>query len=127
MVVLDCLTGDILAMASMPAYDPNSFTDGISRNEWKMLSDDERQPLINKALNGLYPPGSTIKPMVAMALLEAGIDPEAAASTAPAAIQLGNRFFRCLGRHGSMNMHTRDREELQHLFLHDGPPRRHRA
>lgn len=104
-VVLDCLTGDILALASMPAYDPNSFTDGISRNEWKMLSDDERKPLLNKALNGLYPPGSTFKPMVAMALLQAGIDPKARVNC-PGGFQLGNRFFRCLGRHGPMTMHT---------------------
>ncbi|HEX8527913.1 penicillin-binding protein 2, partial [Allosphingosinicella sp.] len=104
-VVLDCWTGDILALATMPAYDPNSFTDGISRNEWKMLSDDERKPLLNKALIGLYPPGSTFKPMVAMALLQAGIDPKARVSC-PGGFQLGNRFFRCLGRHGSMTMHT---------------------
>ena len=104
-VVLDCLTGDILALASMPAYDPNSFTDGISQNEWKMLSQDERKPLLNKALNGLYPPGSTFKPMVAMALLHAGIDPKARVSC-PGGFQLGNRFFRCLGRHGPMTMHT---------------------
>ncbi|HEY7810982.1 MAG TPA: penicillin-binding protein 2 [Allosphingosinicella sp.] len=104
-VVLDCLTGDILALASMPAYDPNNFTDGISQNEWKMLSQDERKPLLNKALNGLYPPGSTFKPMVAMALLQAGIDPKARVNC-PGGFQLGNRFFRCLGRHGSMTMHT---------------------
>ena len=104
-VVLDCLTGDILALASMPAYDPNNFTDGISQNEWKMLSQDERKPLLNKALLGLYPPGSTFKPMVAMALLQAGIDPKARVNC-PGGFQLGNRFFRCLGRHGSMTMHT---------------------
>jgi penicillin-binding protein 2 len=104
-VVLDCLTGDILCLASMPAYDPNNFTDGISQNEWKMLSQDERKPLLNKALNGLYPPGSTFKPMVAMALLQAGIDPKARVNC-PGGFQLGNRFFRCLGRHGPMNMHT---------------------
>jgi penicillin-binding protein 2 len=104
-VVLDCLTGDILCLASMPAYDPNAFTDGISQNEWKMLAQDERKPLLNKALNGLYPPGSTFKPMVAMALLQAGIDPRARVNC-PGGFQLGNRFFRCLGRHGGMNMHT---------------------
>jgi len=104
-VVIDCLTGDILALASMPAYDPNSFTDGISQNEWKMLSQDERHPLINKALNGLYPPGSTFKPMVAMALLQAGVDPEDRINC-PGGFQLGSRFFRCLGRHGGMTMHT---------------------
>jgi penicillin-binding protein 2 len=70
-----------------------------------MLSEDERKPLLNKALNGLYPPGSTFKPMVAMALLQAGIDPEDHVNC-PGGFQLGNRFFRCLGRHGSMTMHT---------------------
>jgi penicillin-binding protein 2 len=104
-VVLDCLSGDVLALASMPAYDPNSFSDGISQNEWKMLAEDERHPLINKTLNGLYPPGSTIKPTVAMALLEGGVDPKQRVNC-PGGYQLGNRFFRCLGRHGSMTMHT---------------------
>lgn len=103
-VVLDCHTGDILAMASMPSFDPNSFSDGISHNEWNMLSQDERHPLINKTLSSLYPPGSTIKPMDAMALLGAGVDPEETVFCR-GGYQLGNRFFRCLGRHGSMNMH----------------------
>jgi penicillin-binding protein 2 len=103
-VVLDCLTGDILCMASMPAYNPNNFSDGISQNEWKMLRDDERHPLINKTLNALYPPGSTFKPMVAMALLGAGIEPDETVGCG-GGFQLGNRFFRCLGRHGPMNMH----------------------
>ena len=104
-VVMDCNTGDLLTLASMPAYDPNSFSDGISHSEWDMFAQDERKPLLNKALNALYPPGSTIKPAVAMALLEAGVDPEDRISC-PGGYQLGNRFFRCLGRHGPMTMHT---------------------
>ena len=104
-VVMDCTSGDLLCLASMPAYDPNSFSDGISRTEWSMFSEDERKPLLNKALNALYPPGSTMKPAVAMALLEAGVDPEERVNC-PGGYQLGNRFFRCLGRHGSMNLHT---------------------
>ena len=104
-VVMECQTGNILAMASMPAYDPNSFADGISQSEWQMFAQDERKPLLNKVLNALYPPGSTVKPMVAMALLEAGIDPEERVNC-PGGFQLGNRFFRCLGRHGGMTMHT---------------------
>jgi penicillin-binding protein 2 len=102
-VVLDCLTGDILTMVSMPAYDPNSFSDGIGRAEWKMLSEDPRQPLRNKVLNSLYPPGSTIKPMGALALLQNGIDPTDHIFCG-GGYQLGNRFFRCLGRHGSVDM-----------------------
>lgn len=104
-VVMDCWTGGILAMASMPCFDPNSFSDGIGHLEWEMLSQDDRIPLRNKTLQGLYPPGSTIKPMVAMALLQAGIDPEERVNC-PGGYQLGNRFFRCLGRHGPMSMHT---------------------
>ena len=83
----------------MPAYDPNSFSDGISQTEWQMLSQDERQPLLNKALNALYPPGSTFKPVVAMALLEAGRRSRGDGSLRRR-LPLGNRFFRCLGGTG---------------------------
>jgi len=103
-VVLDCNTGDILCMASMPAYDPNSFSDGISHSEWDMMAQDERHPLINKTLNALYPPGSTFKPAVAMALLEAGVDPEEQVSCG-GGYTLGNRRYGCLGVHGPMNLH----------------------
>ena len=102
-VIIDCLTGDMLAMVSMPAYDPNSFSDGIGRTEWSSLSDDPRKPLLNKVLNSLYPPGSTIKPMGALALLAHGIDPKDRIHC-PGGYRLGNRFFRCLGRHGSVDM-----------------------
>lgn len=102
-VILDCLTGDILSMVSMPAYDPNSFSDGIGRTEWDMLSEDPRRPLLNKILNALYPPGSTIKPMGALALLQHEVDPSERVFC-PGGYQLGNRFFRCLGRHGWVDM-----------------------
>ena len=103
-VVIDARTGGILAMASMPAYDPNSFSDGISRLEWGMLSEDDHLPLTNKVLQGLYPPGSTFKPATALAALRAGIDPERTVYC-NGGYQLGNRFFRCLGRHGPVNLH----------------------
>jgi penicillin-binding protein 2 len=102
---MDCRTGDLLCLSSMPSFDPNSFSDGIGRVEYQMLSEDERVPLRNKVLKGLYPPGSTLKPMAAMALLEAGVDPEETVSCG-GGYRLGNRFFRCLGRHGPMTMHT---------------------
>ena len=51
------------AMVSMPSYDPNAFSDGISSSEWRMLSQDDHIPLMNKTLQGLYPPGSTFKPI----------------------------------------------------------------
>lgn len=103
-VIMDCWTGDILAMVSMPSYDPNSFSDGIGRTEWKTLSEDPRKPLLNKVLNSLYPPGSTIKPMNGLALQAHGIDPKERINC-PGGYRLGNRFFRCLGRHGSVDMH----------------------
>jgi penicillin-binding protein 2 len=102
-VVFDCLTGDILTMASMPCYDPNSFSDGIGRIEWKMLREDDHIPMLNKALQGLYPPGSTVKPAAALALLHHGVDPEETVSCG-GGYRLGNRVFKCLGRHGPMNM-----------------------
>jgi len=103
-VIVDCNSGDILALASMPAYDPNNFSDGISHSEWDMMAQDERHPLINKALNALYPPGSTFKPAVAMALMEAGVDPEEQVSCG-GGYTLGNRRYGCLGVHGPMNLH----------------------
>ncbi|HWL48161.1 MAG TPA: penicillin-binding protein 2 [Sphingomonadaceae bacterium] len=105
-VVLDCLTGDLLAMASMPCYDPNSFSDGISHSEWNMLAADDHLPLVNKVLQGLYPPGSTSKPMTALGLLEAGIDPTTKVNCT-GAYRVGNSFFHCSkrGGHGPVDMH----------------------
>lgn len=105
-VVVDCLTGDILAFVSMPCFDPNSFSDGIGRMEWAWLNGDtDYKPLLNKATRGLFPPGSTLKPMAALAFLENGIDP-AERITCSGGYRLGNRVFRCLGRHGSVDMPT---------------------
>lgn len=103
--VFDCLTGHILAMVSMPAYDPNAFSDGISNSEWRMLSEDDHLPLMNKTLQGLYPPGSTFKPATALAALAAGVDPQRTVYC-NGGYTLGNRRFGCLGRHGPMTMHT---------------------
>ncbi|WP_375421596.1 penicillin-binding protein 2 [uncultured Sphingomonas sp.] len=98
-VVIDCRTGEMLAMVSMPAYDPNSFSDGISHLEWKMLSDDDHVPLMNKVTQGLYPPGSTVKPMNGLALLEAGVDPNDRV-VCSGALRVGNGVFHCHKRRG---------------------------
>jgi penicillin-binding protein 2 len=104
-VVMDCRSGDILCMASMPSFDPNSFSDGIGGVEYAMLSEDERVPLRNKVLKGLYPPGSTVKPMVSMALMQAGIDPEETVFCG-GGLRVGNRVFGCWNRrgHGAVDM-----------------------
>jgi len=104
-VVLDCQTGDMLAMTSMPAYDPNSFSDGISHTEWDMLAGNERVPLRNKTLQGLYPPGSTVKPMNALALLGQGVSPDDTISCR-GAVRIAGGTFHCWrrGGHGTVNM-----------------------
>ncbi|MCC2978829.1 penicillin-binding protein 2 [Sphingomonas sp. IC4-52] len=98
-VVFDCLTGEMLCMVSMPAYDPNSFSDGISHLEWKMLSADDHVPLMNKVTQGLYPPGSTVKPMNGLALLEAGVDPNERVFCG-GALRVGSGLFHCHKRRG---------------------------
>ncbi len=68
--VMDIYTGDIIAMYSSPSYDPNLFLFGISQDEWQLIRNNPLKPLINKTLSGLYSPGSTIKPIVALSALE---------------------------------------------------------
>ena len=102
-VVIDCQNGDILSFVSMPSFDPNSFSDGISSSEYAWLRGDDHQPLINKATRGLYPPGSTLKPMAAIAAVEHGVDPSER-HTCVGGYRLGSRFFHCLGTHGSLDM-----------------------
>ena len=71
-VVMDVATGGVLAMVSTPSYDPNPFVTGISYSDYRALREDPQLPLYNRAIRGQYPPGSTIKPLLAMAGLEAG-------------------------------------------------------
>ncbi|MBD3729778.1 MAG: penicillin-binding protein 2 [Sphingomonadales bacterium] len=104
-VVIDCDTGGILALVSMPSFDPNSFIGGIGRLEWKMLQEDDHIPLLNKAMRGLYPPGSTVKPMATLALQQLGVSPEEHVNC-PGGYRLGNRYFRCDAVHGSVDMRT---------------------
>ncbi|MGZ2411131.1 penicillin-binding protein 2 [Sphingomonas sp. F9_3S_D5_B_2] len=102
-VVLDVTNGDILAMPSMPSFDPNQFSDGISQAEWKMLSGDDHLPLVDKALQSLYPSGSTIKPSMAMALLNAGVDRNHHV-LCTGSYPLGNHVFHCDQVHGAVDM-----------------------
>lgn len=106
-VVLDVKTGDVLAMASSPPYDPNAFARGITTEEWKRLSTDERGPLTNKAVSGQYAPGSTFKMIVAAAALEAGVVTPGQTFFCGGSLELGDGRFHCWrrGGHGSMNVH----------------------
>ncbi|MFP6730423.1 MAG: penicillin-binding protein 2 [Alphaproteobacteria bacterium] len=105
-VVLDIHTGDVLALASSPSYDPNLFTKGISTEDWNALLNNPYKPLISKAISGQYPPGSTFKMMVALAALEGGIAGRSHEVTCRGEVELGNRTFHCWkrGGHGKMTM-----------------------
>jgi penicillin-binding protein 2 len=105
LVAMDVATGDMLAFVSMPAFDPNSFSEGIGRTEWKMLSENDHIPLLNKVAQGLYPSGSTIKPAMALAFLKQGVDPKRRV-VCNGGYQIGNRYFRCDAVHGSMDMRS---------------------
>lgn len=72
-VAIDPLTGEVLALVSKPGFDPNPFVNGISRRDFAALQADPHKPLFNRALSGQYPPGSTIKPVIALAGLEEGV------------------------------------------------------
>jgi len=105
-VVMDCETGEVLALASSPTFDPNLFVRGISTTAWADLNEDPYRPLANKATQGLYPPGSTYKMIVALAGLEAGLITPEDTVTCTGSIELGNRRFHCWrrGGHGRVNM-----------------------
>jgi penicillin-binding protein 2 len=102
-VVMDVTTGDILAMPSMPSFDPNDFSDGISQNDWRMLADDDHLPLVDKVTESLYPSGSTIKPSMALALLNAGVNRDEHVFCS-GSYPVGNHVFHCDQRHGAVNM-----------------------
>ena len=116
-VVMDCESGDILCMSSMPSFDPNSFSAGIGRVEYSMLREDERVPLRNKVLKGLYPPGSTVKPMHCMAFLDAGVKPEEAIMCGGGR-RIGNRFFNCWSNHGRVDMAKAIYQSCDSYFYH---------
>jgi penicillin-binding protein 2 len=105
LVAMDIATGDMLAYVSMPAFDPNSFSQGIGRTEWKMLSEDNHIPLLNKVAQGLYPSGSTIKPAMALGFLKQGLDPDRKFHCS-GGVQIGNRYFRDDAAHGTVDMHS---------------------
>ncbi|MDB5490144.1 MAG: peptidoglycan glycosyltransferase [Reyranella sp.] len=105
-VVLDVITGDVVAMVSTPGFDPSTFARGITQTEWRELLDNPERPLHNKAIAGVYPPGSTYKMVTALAALESkAIDPW---TRLPCAgfLELGNIKFHCWlkGGHGSTNV-----------------------
>ncbi|WP_366940844.1 penicillin-binding protein 2 [uncultured Amaricoccus sp.] len=105
-VVIDVSNGDIVALASSPGFDPNLFVFGIGGRDWNALLHDEYRPLAAKAVTGAYPPGSTFKPVVALAGLTAGTLRPGDSVHCPGFTSLGNRRFHCWkhGGHGSVDL-----------------------
>lgn len=108
LVAINPQTGAILAMVSKPSYNPNLFIDGIDTDTWKSLNEDWRHPLLNRATQGMYPPGSTFKPFLAMAALESGKLTQSTVLPAPGfwSIPGSTHQFRDAARsgHGSANL-----------------------
>jgi penicillin-binding protein 2 len=105
-VVLEVSTGEVLASASWPSFDPNDFATGIPAGLWRQLLADSRGPLNNKAVSGQYAPGSTFKMLVALAALEAGVITPEQRVACPGHLDLGDNRFHCWkrGGHGSVDM-----------------------
>jgi penicillin-binding protein 2 len=115
---MDIYTGDIIAMVSSPTYNPNKFVHGISSKDWKDLIDNKRKPLINKPLSGLYPPGSTIKPIVALSALENDVVSPKFVFECRGKTELYGRTFHCWKEkgHGFMNMRSAIKESCDIYF-----------
>ncbi|WP_339863628.1 penicillin-binding protein 2 [Paremcibacter congregatus] len=105
-VVIDVHSGELLALTSTPAYDPNDFNLGISQKKYDVLLGDARKPLINKAVQGVYPPGSTFKMIVALAALEAGVIDKDETIFCNSRYKIGNTVKHCWKRtgHGHVSM-----------------------
>ena len=105
-VVMDCVTGDLLAIASSPGYNPNLFVRGISGPDYRALLENDHRPLSNKAVQGAYPPGSTFKMVTALAALEAGVITPDTVVRCPGHYESGGRRFNCWrgGGHGAVNL-----------------------
>ena len=105
-LIIDANNGDILSSVSSPSYDPNIFSKNLKKKDWQNIIKSNNSPLINRAISGLYPPGSTFKPVVALAALKYGIIKQTDKIFCNGSYTLGNRDFHCWNRtgHGKVNL-----------------------
>src|SRR6476620_10540054 len=107
-IAIDPNTGEVLALYSAPSWDPNKFTGGIPVEYYQQLLEDKRRPLVNKAIQGTYPPGSTFKLATSVIALQAGVVTAKDHMPVPCTggYQFGNRYFRCWDKrgHGSQDL-----------------------
>ncbi len=117
-VLLDAVTGEVLALVSTPSFDPSIFSRGLNAATWRELSADPRHPLIDKTIAGVYPPGSTFKPMVALGALEAAVLTPQTAITCPGYLRMGNAVFHCWrhGGHGTLRLRDAIKQSCDVFF-----------
>tara|TARA_B100000686_G_scaffold350171_1_gene445383 strand:+ start:3507 stop:5432 length:1926 start_codon:yes stop_codon:yes gene_type:complete len=116
--VMDVYTGDIVSIVSSPTFDPNKFVHGISHDDWQELITNTRKPLINKPMAGLYPPGSTIKPIVALSALENDVISPRFAVNCKGSIELYGQKYHCWKEkgHGYMNLRSAIKQSCDVYF-----------
>lgn len=104
LVAIEPSTGEVLAFVSAPTYNPSMFIDGISHDDWTAINDDEQKPLVNRAMRGGYPIGSTYKPFMAIAALHSGVRSADKLVADSGTYTFGGHNFRSGGGHGMVNM-----------------------
>jgi penicillin-binding protein 2 len=105
-VVMDVHSGDLLTLVSAPGFDPDAFLNGPSPEAWRNLTQDPKKPLLNKTVAGVYPPGSTFKPVTALAALSSGVITPDETVFCSGSTRIGRQVFHCWSRrgHGAMNL-----------------------
>jgi len=116
--VMDIYTGDIVTLVSSPTFDANKFVHGINQRDWDALIKDKKKPLINKSLSGLYPPGSTIKPIVALSVLENDVMSTKKFIECRGSTELYGQTYHCWKEkgHGYMNMRSAIKQSCDVYF-----------
>jgi len=122
LVAIDPENGEVLGLISKPSFDPNLFTRGITHEDWQKLSQDEKKPILNRALQSQYPPGSTFKIVSAIAGLEEGLITPDTKVNCKGGLRHGGRFFGCWQRrgHGVISLHRAIVESCDTYFYEVG-------
>jgi len=116
--VMDIYTGEIVAMQSSPSFDPNLFLFGINQDDWQLIRNNHLKPLVNKTLSGLYSPGSTFKPMVALSALENGVIDENFKVKCNGKIEMYGQTYHCWKKrgHGYVNLKNAMKQSCDTYF-----------
>ena len=116
--VMDIYTGEIIAMQSSPSFDPNLFLFGINQDDWQLIRNNPLKPLVNKTLSGLYSPGSTFKPMVALSALENKIIDENFKVNCTGKIEMYGQTYHCWKKkgHGVVNLKSAMKQSCDTYF-----------